>query len=82
MEDQSIGYRKISELYPDFEWNYKSDWAIPLPVSYFKVGSFGILARWFVPDEVPVGKTGWLYQLENKELIIESRLYALINSVW
>jgi hypothetical protein len=79
---ESIGYRKISELHPDCEWNYRSDWAIPLPVSYFKVGNYEIVARWFVPDEVPVIPTGWLYQLKNKEIITEQKLYIRINSIW
>jgi hypothetical protein len=78
---QSIEYRKASELYPDLQWNYRSDWSIPLPIAYLKVGSYGIVARWFVPDEVPVGKTGWLYELENGDVVIEASLDSREN-VW
>jgi hypothetical protein len=79
---ESIGYRKASEMYPDYEWNYYSDWAIPVPVSYFQVGKYGIIERWFVPSEVPVLTTGWLYRLKNNRVVTESELYQAVNSVW
>ena len=65
--------------FPDCEWNYRSDWSIPLPA--YKVGSYGIVARWFVPDEFPVGKTGWIYELKDGREIIEARLYDELD-IW
>ncbi len=42
-------------------WNCGDDLAIPLPV--FPVDGSYIVERWYIPDEVPVIPTGWLYKL-------------------
>jgi hypothetical protein len=72
---QVISRRNVTEKYPQYQWGRNSVDSVPLPVSDFQIGKYGIVDRWYTPDEMPVIPTGWVYELTSGEVLIEQRLY-------